>query len=252
MRPARDPIHARTASPHLQVVLWLSVWTTTLTVDLINPLRALMVWAWVELLNTACFTTGTSMLNRDLCLVDIAIYNAHLRVRARLLARPRILCCLRTRLAALGGSARSGGSVCPMGRPWHWRGCQSRRRRRLHRSPIPLNTLALYNCPLALQATGWHDGGFVGFRRGYLQGLPEDRFAPLHMHENTDVGPVIAVCEAFWVQEVLIEITDTVLCAVLVVYTVYIGYSHTQRVINGDGMLSRGLPSKGGRPGVRV
>jgi len=159
-----------------KVVLWLSVWTTTLTVDLINPLRALMVWAWVELLNTACFTTGTSMLNRDLCLVDIAIYNA----------------------------------------------------------------------------TGWHDGGFVGFRRGYLQGLPEDRFAPLHMHENTDVGPVIAVCEAFWVQEVLIEITDTVLCAVLVVYTVYIGYSHTQRVINGDGMLSRGLPSKGGRPGVRV
>ena len=104
MHPARDPIHARTASPHLQVVLWLTVWTTTLTVDLINPLRALMVWAWVELLNTACFTTGTSMLNRDLCLVDIAIYNAHLRVRARLLARPRLPCCLRTRLAALGAS----------------------------------------------------------------------------------------------------------------------------------------------------
>ena len=59
MRPARDPIHARTTGPHLQVVLWLTVWTTTLTVDLINPLRALMVWAWVELLNTACFTTGT-------------------------------------------------------------------------------------------------------------------------------------------------------------------------------------------------
>ena len=92
MHPARDPIHARTASPHasphLQVVLWLTVWTTTLTVDLINPLRALMVWAWVELLNTACFTTGTSMLNRDLCLVDIAIYNAHLRVRAFPLAGP--------------------------------------------------------------------------------------------------------------------------------------------------------------------
>ena len=69
-------------NPTLQVVLWLSVWFTTLTIDLINPLRALMVWALVDLLNTACFTTGTSMLNRDLCLVDIAIYNARLRVRA--------------------------------------------------------------------------------------------------------------------------------------------------------------------------
>ena len=114
MHPARDPIHARTASPHLQVLLWLCVWTTTLTVDLINPLRALMVWAWVELLNTACFTTGTSMLNRDLCLVDIAIYNAHLRVRARLLARPRLPCCLRTRLAALGGSALPGAEARPL------------------------------------------------------------------------------------------------------------------------------------------
>ena len=105
---------------------------------------------------------------------------------------------------------------------------------------------------MGLQATGWHDGGFVGFRRGYLQGLPEDRFAPLHMHEQTDVGPVIAVCEAFWVQELFFEVLDTLLCAVLVVYTVYIGYSHTQRVINGEGMLSRGGPSRGGKPGVRV
>mgnify|MGYP006081364949 FL=1 len=82
------PYVSRATILHLQVVLWLSVWTTTLTLDLINPLRALMVWAFVELLNTACFTTGTSMLNRDLCLVDIAIYNAHLRVRAFPLAGP--------------------------------------------------------------------------------------------------------------------------------------------------------------------
>ena len=121
MHPARDPIHARTTGPHLQVVLWLTVWTTTLTVDLINPLRALMVWAWVELLNTACFTTGTSMLNRDLCLVDIAIYNAHLRVRARLLARPRLPCCLRTpggsgRLGALGRLGVSDGAPLALAR----------------------------------------------------------------------------------------------------------------------------------------
>ena len=64
------------------------MWFTTLTIDLINPLRALMLWALVELLNTACFATGTSMLNRDLCLVDIAIYNANLRVRAPPLAVP--------------------------------------------------------------------------------------------------------------------------------------------------------------------
>ena len=55
------------------------------------------------------------------------------------------------------------------------------------------------------------------------------------------------------VQELLFEVLDTLLCAVLVVYSVYIGYSHTQRVINGEGMLSRGhAPSKGGKPGVRV
>ena len=82
------PRVSRATAPHLQVVLWLSVWFTTLTIDLINPLRALMLWALVELLNTACFATGTSMLNRDLCLVDIAIYNALLRVRVPPLAVP--------------------------------------------------------------------------------------------------------------------------------------------------------------------
>ena len=64
--------------------------------------------------------------------------------------------------------------------------------------------------------------------------MPEDRFAPLHMHEQTDVGPVIAVCEAFWVQELLFEVLDTLLCAVLVVYTVYIVYTvYTQKFRSG-------------------
>ena len=57
-------------------MLWIAVWTTTLTIDLINPLRVLMVWAVIELLNTLCFTAIASTINRDLCLVDIAIYNA--------------------------------------------------------------------------------------------------------------------------------------------------------------------------------
>ena len=165
-------------------------------------------------------------------------------------------------------SWRDHGSRAASGRAWRlWAARRARAARRVRwgapgtgagaraaaaAAAAAASTGRRHHCPLALQATGWHDGGFVGFRRGYLQGLPEDRFAPLHMHENTDVGPIIAVCEAFWVQEVLIEITDTVLCAVLVVYTVYIGYSHTQAVINGDGLLSRGVPSKGGRPGVRV
>ena len=108
-------------------------------------------------------------------------------------------------------------------------------------------------CCFTLQATGWHEGGFVGFRRGYLQQLPQDRFAPLGLNEQTDGDPVVAVCETFWLHELLFETFDTLLCAVLVLYTVYIGYSHTQRVINGEGMLSRGHgPAKGGKPGVRV
>ena len=98
-----------------------------------------------------------------------------------------------------------------------------------------------------------HEGGFVGLRRGYLSQLPENRFEPLHVHEQSDVGPVVAVCEEFWLYELLFEILDTLLCAVLVVYTIYIGYSHTQCVINGEGMLSRGHgPSKGSKPGIRV
>jgi len=59
----------------------------------------------------------------------------------------------------------------------------------------------------------------VGFRRNYLQELPADRFEPLHVHEQTDVGPVVAVCEAFWLHELLFEILDIALCAVLLVYT---------------------------------
>ena len=71
------------------------------------------------------------------------------------------------------------------------------------------------------------------------------------MREQSDVGPIVAVCEDFWFYELLFGILDTLLCALLVVYTIYIGYSHTQRVINGEGMLSR-RPSRGGKPGVRV
>jgi len=116
-------------------------------------------------------------------------------------------------------------------------------------SGLCLVDIAIYN------ATGWHSGpGFVGFRRNYLQELPADRFEPLHVHEQTDVGPVVAVCEAFWLHELLFEILDIALCAVLLVYTTYIGYSHTQRVIFGDSRLSRARPPKAGsgkRP-VRV
>ena len=112
------PHASRATTPHLQVVLWLSVWFTTLTIDLINPLRALMLWALVELLNTACFATGTSMLNRDLCLVDIAIYNANLRVRAPPLAVP------------------DDGSCAASGRAWRlWAARHSQVARCVRRAP---------------------------------------------------------------------------------------------------------------------
>ena len=159
-----------------KVLLWVVMWSTSLTMNLINPLRALMAWAPVELVTAIAATVVASTLNRDVCLVDISIYNA----------------------------------------------------------------------------TGWHSGGFVGFRRNYLETLPDDRFEPLRTLNVPEVGPVAAACEAFWFHELLFQIIDVVVCAFLLVYTIYIGYSHTQAVLSGD-FLSTGLGPRGsGKRGVRV
>lgn len=146
----------------IKVLTWLFTFLT-LTCECINPLRAVMVWAPVELLLMVAVAVITSGLNRDICLVDISIYNA----------------------------------------------------------------------------TGWHDGGYVGFRRNYLQQLPADRFAALEARHDG----ILEVCEAYWFHELLLMILDNVLCFVLVVYTVYIGHSYSQQVINGFSSDRRGAAS---------
>ena len=89
----------------------------------------------------------------------------------------------------------------------------------------------------------------VGVR---LETLPDDRFEPLRTLNVPEVGPVAAACEAFWFHELLFQIIDVVVCAFLLVYTIYIGYSHTQAVLSGD-FLSTGLGPRGsGKRGVRV
>lgn len=146
----------------IKVLLWLFT-CLTLTCECINPLRVVMIWAPVELLLMIAVSVTCSGLNRDICLVDISIYNA----------------------------------------------------------------------------TGWHDSGYVGFRRNYLEQLPADRFEALEVrHDGT-----LKVCEAYWFHELLLLILDCVLCFVLTVYTVYIGHSYSQQVIHGFSGDRRGAAS---------
>ena len=155
-----------------------------------------MAWGPVDLINTVCLAIVGSSFNRELCEVDIDIYNA----------------------------------------------------------------------------TGWHQGGFVGFRRNYLQELPQDRFAALPRRDEGE-GPYY-VCENHWAHELLYAILDVTLCTVLVVYTAYIAYSYGELIIAGEhrpkravapppksgkglaatgpGKRPGGGPPPRGKPGVRV